>query len=102
MGVYLRDSFKQITCAYLGFSTLLLGGPIGVYLWDIANRSPSAAKDIVGGIGLVWFVGSLLLAALPVQRSRRGDYSRKEFLIGLYGKRQGRLGPAQTTALRET
>ena len=32
-------------------------------------RSPSAANDIVGGIGLVWLVGSLLLAALDLSNA---------------------------------
>jgi hypothetical protein len=34
----------------------------------------------MGGIGLFWLVGSLLLAALPVQRGRSGGYSRKDRL----------------------
>ncbi len=59
------------------------------------TRSPSAAKDIIGGIGLVWLVGSLLLAApipsnavaakgIPGLDDKRLSGARRSFSCGLW------------------
>ncbi len=60
----LRATSPNLGSAYFGYDTLS-GGPIGVYLWGIAGRSPSAANTSWEGSVLVGLLAaSFLLLAL--------------------------------------
>ena len=68
MDVCSRDSYKADHLRVFGFDTLS-GGTYRSVSMGYRNRSPSAANDIMGGIGLLWLVGSLLIAALSLSNA---------------------------------